>query len=416
MKVYLHTLGCRLNQSEIESMAARFAAAGHVIVTDPTQAGLCVVNTCAVTAEAARKSRQLIRRLHRANPQASLVVTGCFAQLEPEAAARLPGVTRVVSNDAKDEIAPPQVGEVSHLPPGALGRTRAFVKAQDGCNNHCAYCVTTLARGASRSRPLGEVIDEIDALAAAGYKEVVLTGVHLGAYGRDLGRHDDLSRLVRAVLERTSIPRVRLSSLEPWEIPADFFALWENPRFCRQLHLPLQSGAAATLRRMGRRTTPADFAALVGEARAHIPDLSLTTDIMVGFPGESEAEFAESLDFVRRMDFAKLHVFRYSPRPGTPAASMPGQVDGVTQRARSAQMQALSDEGARRFAARFVGRVMPVLWEAARPGEDGSFVNSGLTDNYLRVWLDVGRVLTNTITTACLVEVVEGGLRGDMVR
>jgi threonylcarbamoyladenosine tRNA methylthiotransferase MtaB len=322
----------------------------------------------------------------------------------------------VVPNDAKDEIAPLPVGKVTPLPPGALGRTRAFVKVQDGCNNRCAFCVTTLARGASRSRPLGEVIEEINALVAAGYKEAVLTGVHLGAYGRDLGRRDDLGGLVRAVLEQTAIPRVRLSSLEPWEVPAGFFALWENPRLCRHLHLPLQSGSAATLGRMGRRTTPADFAALVNRARAHIPDLSLTTDIMVGFPGETGAEFAESLAFVREMDFAKLHVFRYSPRPGTPAASMPGRVDGAAQRERSAQMQALSDEGARRFAARFVGRVMPVLWEAARTGEDGHFVNSGLTDNYLRVWLRISRVLTNTIASVRLVEVVDGGLRGELAR
>ncbi len=411
MKVYLHALGCRLNQSEIERMAARFAAAGHDLVHDSAHADLCVVNSCAVTIEAARKSRQLVRHLHRANPEAAITVTGCFAELAPEAAARLPGVTHVVPNDAKDNIAPAQ-SKAAPLPPGTHGRTRAFVKVQDGCNNRCAFCVTTIARGPSRSKAPDDIIAEINALVEAGYQEAVLSGVHLGAYGRDRDRHDDLGTLLRAVLRQTAIPRLRLSSLEPWDVPAGLFALWEDPRLCRHLHLPLQSGSAATLRRMARHTTPDDFAALVADARAHIPGLSITTDIIVGFPGETEAEFDESLAFVRAMDFAGLHIFRYSPRPGTKAASMPGRVNGQIQRARSAAMQALSDAGAARFMARALGQTMPVLWERAVRGSDGRFLNRGLTDTYLRVWLRSARVLTNMIVPVRLVAISDEGLQG----
>lgn len=416
MRVYLHTLGCRLNQAEIERMARQYAAAGHDVVADAADADVCVVNTCAVTGEAARKSRQLVRHLHRANPALSIIVTGCYAQLEPEAVARLPGVLQVVPNAEKDDIAPqPDNARPDEALPtsGTAGRTRAFVKVQDGCNNRCTFCVTTIARGASRSRPLSAVVAEIDALAGAGYKEVVLTGVHLGAYGRDLGT--DLFTLVRAVLDGTAIPRLRLSSLEPWDLAPGFFDLWQDGRLCRQLHLPLQSGAARTLRRMARRTTPAAYAALVESARARIPDLALTTDVIVGFPGETDAEFEESLAFARAMDFAKLHVFRYSPREGTAAASMSPQIDEATKRARSAQIQALSDEGGRRFAARFVGRVMSVLWEADAGARGRVWRNTGLTDNYLRVWLDAPRVLTNTITSVRLAGVCDGGLRGELV-
>jgi threonylcarbamoyladenosine tRNA methylthiotransferase MtaB len=287
---------------------------------------------------------------------------------------------------------------------------------QDGCDNHCTFCVITIARGASRSRPLREIVAEVNALAAAGYKEAVLTGVHLGAYGRDRGEHEDLSTLVRAVLGGTPILRLRVSSLEPWDILPDFFWLWQDPRLCRHLHLPLQSGSGATLRRMARRTTPAAFARLAAAARAHIPDLALTTDIMVGFPGETEAEFEESLAFVQEMDFAKLHVFRYSPRPGTAAAMMPGQVDEATKRSRSARMQALSEQGARRFRERFVGRVLPVLWESVEGIDQEGWRNSGLTDNYLRVRIVAPCVLSNTITPARLTGVVDGSLAGELVR
>lgn len=422
MRVYLEFTGCRLNQSEIETLARQFASAGHTIVASADEADLCVVNTCAVTNEAGRSSRNIIRRLNRANTAARIVATGCYAELAPQTVAALPGVRGVIGNLDKDRLVPIVLGEgvpaqaydrepLEREPlPGALGRTRAFVKAQDGCNNRCTFCVTTIARGPGRSRPLADVVHEVQALVAVGYREAVLTGVHLGSYGHDLGLADGLARLVRALLEHTDMPRLRLSSLEPWDLSPNFFELWENPRLCRHLHLPLQSGCDATLRRMARRTSQASFRALIEAARAAIPDLAVSTDVIAGFPGETDAEFETSFGFVRELDFMKLHVFRYSKRPGTAAARMAGHVAEEIKKARSARLLALSDEGAQRFARRFVGQSVTVLWEQVSGATPDGFVNNGLTDHYVRVELVAPEVLTNTIST-----VYGAGLHGGVV-
>jgi threonylcarbamoyladenosine tRNA methylthiotransferase MtaB len=230
----------------------------------------------------------------------------------------------------------------------------------------------------------------------------VLTGVHLGSYGHDLGDSDGLLHLVATILNETDIPRLRLSSLEPWDLSAAFFDLWTSPRLCRHLHLPLQSGCDHTLRRMRRNTTQADFSVLVAAARERIPDLSITTDVIVGFPGETEEEFAISKTFVEAMEFARLHVFRYSKRPGTPAARMREQVSTDAKKERSAQMQALSDEMEQRFARCFTGQRVPVLWEQVTGATEDGFVNVGYTDNYIRVKAIHPRVLTNYITPARL--------------
>jgi len=428
MRVYLETTGCRLNQSEVETLARQFRQAGHTIVHTAEEADLCVVNTCAVTREAARSSRNLIRRLNRSNSQAEIVATGCYAHLSPDAVGELPGVSQIVNNIEKDRLVP----LVLHMDPadpvfeqeplarepsaGALGRTRAFVKVQDGCNNHCTFCITTVARGAGRSRPVAEISSEIQALVDAGYHEAVLTGVHLGSYGHDHRDREGLPKLVRAILDDTDISRLRLSSLEPWDLKPDLFRLWENPRLCRHLHLPLQSGCDATLKRMARRTSQAAFRELVAAARSMIPDLAISTDIITGFPGETDDEFEDSFAFVREMDFMKLHVFRYSQRAGTSAARMPGQVPNDAKKERSARMLALSDEGAQRFYQRFVGREMAVLWEHNITGacEDGYF-NAGLTDNYIRVEMTAPRVLTNQIDSVRLSAVTDSGMRAEIV-
>jgi threonylcarbamoyladenosine tRNA methylthiotransferase MtaB len=257
---------------------------------------------------------------------------------------------------------------------------------------------------------------EVQALAAVGYQEIVLTGVHLGSYGHDQGKRAGLMELIRLILDQTEIPRLRLSSLEPWDLASEFFSLWENPRVCRHLHLPLQSGCDATLRRMARRTSQMAFRALVEAARTQIPDLALSTDLIVGFPGETDEEFESSYQFTREMDFMKLHVFRYSPRTGTAAARMPHQVPDPIKKERSARLFALSEENAARFAARFVGRKMDVLWEHIAGASEAGFQNTGLTDNYIRVDAEAPVVLTNTISTAQVVGVTKRGLVAEIGR
>jgi threonylcarbamoyladenosine tRNA methylthiotransferase MtaB len=432
MRIRLETLGCRLNISEIEGLARGFITAGHRVVGPGEQADLCVLNTCAVTGAAARKSRQLARHLKRTNPGAVLVVTGCYAELEPGQVSAL-GVDMVVGNPDKDQTVELVTGYVrrvrpelqfdesqpptsnlgcDYLYPGA--RTRAFIKVQDGCDKRCTFCIVTVARGAGRSRPADEVVAEVQRLIKAEYQEVVLSGVHLGSYGHDLGEGRGLYKLVGRLLDETGVPRLRLSSLEPWDLDEDFFALWENPRLGRHLHLPLQSGCDAILRRMARHTATTSFAELVRAARAAIPDLSVTTDIIVGFPGESEAEFAESLAFVEAMDFAKLHIFRYSRRARTAAASMPSQVQPQVIAERSRRMHTLGDQLERAFRRRFLGRTMDVLWETDEPNGDG-LLWSGLTDNYLRVSAPGGPSLRNVLTPVRLVADTPHGLAGEIV-
>ena len=419
MRIYVSSLGCKLNQSEMDSLAAQLARGGHQVVTEPGEAELCVFNTCAVTHVAAQKSRQALRRLHRDNPAARLVVTGCYAELAAEDLRHLPGVELVAGNREKEQLAM-ILGSAqpdSRFPdfPIPRFRTRAFVKIQDGCDNACTYCIIHVARGPQRSRPPAEVLAEVQACRAAGHQEVVLTGVHIGAYGRDrdgdLGV--DLWALVRRILVETDLPRLRLSSIEPWDLPGQALALWADPRLCRHLHLPLQSGCDATLRRMNRRYTVAEFAALVGAARAAIPDLAVTSDVIVGFPGETDVEFEASLAFVRDVGLAQVHVFPYSLRPGTPAARMLAQVPPPIKAERARRIRAAAAASARAFRQQFVGRTMPVLWESARLEEEGA-VWSGLTDNYLRVHAASAANLANTLTLARLIAVEGGGLRAQV--
>jgi threonylcarbamoyladenosine tRNA methylthiotransferase MtaB len=421
MKVYLDTVGCRLNQSEIEAYARQFRLAGHELVSDPRTADLAVINTCAVTAEAASDSRQKIRQVQRMGALRT-VVTGCWSTLQPGAAAALPGVSRVIANPDKDRLVPlllelPEhafdLEPVERQPlPGLRMRTRAFIKAQDGCDNRCTFCVTTLARGPGRSRPIAEVIADVQAAVQGGAQEAVLTGVHLGSWGKDLGENLHLRHLVQAVLRETDLPRLRLSSLEPWDLDAGFFELWQDARLCRHLHLPLQSGSAATLRRMARKTTPRDFARIMSAARSLVTDMAITTDIIVGFPGESEAEFQESLDFVQAMSFAGGHVFTYSAREGTAAARMPGQIPLAVRKQRNALMRAVLAESAAAYRSAFSGRVLEVLWESATALHADGWQLSGLTGNYLRVSALAPQRLWNQITPVRLTEQRADGFWG----
>jgi threonylcarbamoyladenosine tRNA methylthiotransferase MtaB len=394
MKIYLDTIGCRLNQSEIETYARQFRAAGHDLVPDPEEADLAVVNTCTVTAAAAADSRKKIRGISRVGvPQ--VVVTGCWSTLEPQAAAALEGVTLNVPNLEKGDLVPlvldlpPEDFDLEPLIrepiPGARLRTRAFIKVQDGCDNRCTFCVTTLARGPGRSRSIEAIIKEIRGALASGVQEIVLTGVHMGSWGADLVPNNTLATLVETLLAQTSPPRLRLSSLEPWDLGPGFFDLWRDERLAPHLHLPLQSGCQATLRRMARKITPQAYADLLNQIREAIPEVAITTDIIVGFPGETEVEFEESLDFIAQMGFARGHVFVYSAREGTAAARMPDQVPHPVRKSRGARMREVLDQSQRTYLEGFLGRRLPVLWERAVPLEPEGWTLDGLTGNYLRV-------------------------------
>jgi len=437
MRVRIDSVGCRLNIGEAEQIARTLAAAGHRLVGPGDAADLMVLNTCAVTHVAARKSRKLIRHWRRANPAAALVVTGCYAELSPTEVADL-GVDLVVGNQDKDEL--PRLlqdagllrddeevvpePDAFLLEPDVLSgpscdaggrRTRAFVKVQDGCDNKCTFCIVTVARGDSRSRTVSEIVAEIQQLVDAGFQEAVLSGVHLGSYGHERGEARGLYELVRRVLSETSIPRLRLSSLEPWDLGEDFFSLWqEDARLQPHVHLPLQSGCDATLQRMARRTDQESFRRLVDGARQRIPELSVTTDVIVGFPGETDDEFDTSIAFVEEMAFAKLHVFRYSRRDLTAAATMPGQVAPPVVQQRSNRMHALGAELETRFRRRLLGRTLPVLWESAEPREE-CLRWSGLTGNYVRVVAETATTvdLGNRVTDACLREVLPGAVWGE---
>lgn len=423
MKIYLTTLGCRLNEAEIETWTRQLEGGGHRVVSAPESAELMVLNTCAVTSEASRKSRRYVAGLHRQNPEAKLVVTGCYSELEPERARAQGGVDLVVGNADKEKLVPllTERVDVASMPaaaeePGGAHafrgtRTRAFVKVQDGCRNRCTFCIVTIARGSERSRSIDEVVGEIELLVARGYQEAVLTGVHLGGYGSDRGT--DLVTLVREILTRTEIRRLRLSSLEPWDLPDDFWRLWDDPRLMPHLHLPLQSGSDAVLKRMARRCPTGRYRELVSGLRERVSDLVVTTDLIVGFPGETEAEHAESLAFVEEIGFAHVHVFSYSRREGTTAARMPGHIDGKTRKRRSAQMRALADHMRRQALAAVDGQTREVLWEGeGEPLPDGRRRHFGYTDNYLRVLVErpaTSPTLENRVTPVRLRFDPEGG-------
>ncbi|HEU0294397.1 MAG TPA: tRNA (N(6)-L-threonylcarbamoyladenosine(37)-C(2))-methylthiotransferase MtaB [Anaerolineales bacterium] len=427
MKIYLDTIGCRLNQSEIETMARQFRAAGHEIVAAAEHADMAVVNTCAVTNEAASDSRGKIRHIARAGV-GEIIATGCWTTLQPKEAAALPNVLHVVPNSRKEGL----VAETLRLPPSTFNRqpfdieplsrqplpglhrrTRAFIKVQDGCDNQCTFCITTVARGESRSRPIADVILDIQSARAGGTKEIVLTGVHLGSWGYDFSMH--LKDLIKAILRETDTPRLRLSSLEPWDLDAGFFSLWNDKRLMPHLHLPLQSGSASTLKRMARKTTPESFRGLVAAARGLIPDVAITTDIIAGFPGETEAEFAETLDFVREMNFAGGHVFTYSARPGTGAARMKGQVKTGLRKTRNHVLHDALEESANSYRQKFTGRKMSVLWESTSEMGEWGWQMEGYTENYLRVRAFAPSPRWNELNDVMLIDMTDSTIKGEVV-
>jgi threonylcarbamoyladenosine tRNA methylthiotransferase MtaB len=397
----------------MESWSRKLAAMGCEIAQEPAQADLCIVNSCTVTHVAAQKSRQIVRRCARGNPQAKIVLTGCYARISPTEASQLPGVSLLGTADKEHLIEDVsahsgiRVAEAAKAQNMGSLHTRTLVKIQDGCDNSCTYCVVRIARGKHRSRPLQDVLEEVAAREAEGYQEIVLTGIHIGAYGRE--HNATLAGLVQTILRETRFPRLRLSSVEPWDLSQELLQLWENPRLCRHLHLPLQSGCDATLQRMNRRYSAAQFEELVRAAREAIPDLAVTTDVIVGFPGEDEREFSDSRALVSRLGFARIHVFPFSPRPGTIAADLPHPVSTTIARQRVTQMSQIAHQCDVAFRRRFLGRTLNVLWETQK----GS-VWRGLTDNYCRVEVVSTAAMGNCLLPTRLVELTDKGIRGEL--
>lgn len=410
MDVHLKTLGCRLNEAETERWAADFQDLGHRVVDDHQNPDLVVLNTCAVTHSAARKSRQLIRRIQRNNPHAKLVVSGCYASLQSDELSAMGGIDLLLDNSRKDQLAdiairdlhlesmPITATEPAETALFSRGRQRAFVKVQDGCRYRCTFCIVTLARGEESSKPIAEIVAEVNELHAHGVSEVILTGVHLGGYGSDLG--SNLYELILAVLQQTDMPRIRMGSLEPWDIPDGFFELFENPRLMPHLHLPLQSGSDSVLRRMARRCKTEDFARMAERARRSIPGFHLTSDVIVGFPGETDPEWRQSLEFIQSIGFAHLHIFSYSKRAGTKAAALPGQVAEAVKKQRSQQLHALAAQMKRQHLQNMVGTCQEVLWEEHQAASNQHPAFLGYTPNYTRVELagEADCDLTNRIT------------------
>ena len=429
MLVHLKTLGCRLNEAEMESWSREFHRRGHRLTHNPQQADVVVVNTCAVTEEAVRKSRKLIRQAHRKNPNAKLIISGCYASLAPADSFNAAGVDLVVSNQDKEQLVEiasreldlrvmpemaTQPGDQTLLP---RNRQRAFIKVQDGCRYQCTFCIVTQARGDERSRPLSEIIEEINRLQGEGVNEVVLAGVHLGGYGSDTG--SDLSELIRAVLQQTSIPRLRIGSLEPWDLPDDFPQLFENPRFMPHLHLPLQSGTDSVLQRMARRCKVAEYRELVNRLRQVVPSINITTDIIVGFPGETEAEWSQTLQSVESIGFGHIHIFAYSAREGTVAAKLKAPISREIIRQRSQQLHDLGEQLKLATLKQFIGTESTLLIET-HSNEGGESLWSGYTANFLRVVLaapaDAG--LKNRQVEVKLLAISEDGerLRAELIQ
>jgi threonylcarbamoyladenosine tRNA methylthiotransferase MtaB len=415
LNINFQALGCRLNEAELESWATQFLQSGHQVTTDPTDADMVIFNSCSVTAAADRKSRQQINRLHRDNPEAHLIVTGCHASLNPESVKNHLGVDMVVANDRKDnlvedaiqyfDLESTQVADQSINPLFLRGRHRAFIKVQDGCRYRCTYCIVTLARGEEKSRSPEDILAEVKQIHSQGINEIVITGVHVGGYGSDIG--SDLHRLLADILEFTDIPRIRLASVEPWDLPDQFFELFGDTRLMPHMHLPIQSGCDSVLRRMARRCKTAEFARIVDKARDAVPLFNITTDLITGFPGETEDEWRQTLQFVEQIGFGHMHIFPFSARAGTKAARLPDQLEKSVKKARSAEMHVIAREMKRKELERHIGQKEDVLWEQSM--SDSQSMWQGYTRYYHKVSSYQPAVTSASVSSVTLDGVSEDG-------
>ncbi len=417
-KVAFKTLGCRLNQAESEKALEQLGSRGFDLAHAGEEPDVVVINTCTVTRESTASSRRLIRRTAAEHPRATVVVTGCYAVSNPEEVEAIPGVDLVVSNDGKDRIAEliTAVPTVRRLPltvrPAPLERlrTRVAVKAQTGCDEWCTFCIIPRTRGPLRSYPEEEIVADVRRQVERGVREVVLTGVHLGKYGEDRDERDGLARLVDRLTAIQGLLRLRISSVLPVQVTAALVErVRDDPKVCRHLHVPLQAGDDTVLERMHRPYRIARFLERVEHAKAGIPGLGLSTDVIVGFPGETAEQFGATMRVVEQVGFSKLHVFRYSQRPGTPAADMPDQVPEPEKKARARELIALGNELRRRFHERHVGRRLEVLVEGSGEG-----IADGTSDNYIKVRFPGGPELANRMMTVRGLRADGEGMEGEL--
>ena len=427
-KAAFYTLGCKVNQYETEAMSELFGKAGYEIVDFESAADVYVINTCTVTGMSDRKSRQIIRRAKKINPDAIIAVTGCYAQTSPDAVRMIDGVNVIIGTKDRGKIVSMVENAKKSSKTDAVSdimqthtfedlsvktyrdRTRAYIKIQEGCNQFCSYCIIPYARGPIRSRPFSDVLNEIKLLSASGFSEIVLTGIHVASYGLDLEKYD-LADLILAADKFEGIKRIRLSSIEPMTLDKSFIRRIKNAKtLCPHFHISLQSGCDETLFRMNRKYTTEDYAKIADGIRESFEDAAITTDIMVGFPGETDEEFSKTVDFVKKIGFADAHIFQYSPRKGTPAAARSDQISPEVKFKRSKIISEITEKSKIEFQKSFIGKTKEVLFE--KRAENGLF--EGKTDNYLTVAVPCEEDLSGRFFSVLLKETAPFGILGEI--
>ena len=411
-------VGCRLNQAEIEQLALSLTEAGVEVVSDPEDADEIVINTCCVTAKASADSRKMLRHHRTLYPNAHVIGTGCWVSIsKDEPAEQQLMLHQAYNNATKDQIlvdlldkASPNTAAFEHSRPdlGSRNRTRGFVKVQDGCDNRCAYCLTQVARGRSVSTDAANVIAYSRKLHNLGVNEIVLTGVQLGSWGEDLKPRQSISDLLRMLLEETQIPRIRLSSIEPWDVSSELIALFADPRLCPHLHIPLQSGSDEILRKMNRPMNIARFREILESIRAEKPDFAITTDIICGFPGEGDELFDQSLEFIRDCQFSGGHVFPFSALQGTAAFAMDSQVQHAIRRERTSKVRQVLDQSERAFISSRLGKSATILFEG-KDQHQGDWFWQGWSEDFLKVFVPSAQDLHNQILNVRLEELTPSG-------
>ncbi|GAV22046.1 tRNA (N(6)-L-threonylcarbamoyladenosine(37)-C(2))-methylthiotransferase MtaB [Carboxydothermus pertinax] len=430
-KVAFYTLGCKVNQYETEALKGAFQEKGYEVVDFNDYADAYIINTCTVTHLSDRKSRQMIRKAAQKNPEAVIAAVGCYAQVAPEEVLKIPEVNLVLGTVHKNRLVElvekvfadrkkinavasfEELAEFEEMPLKLTpGKARAFVKIQEGCNSYCAYCIIPYARGPLRSRKLTEVVAEVKSLTQKGFSEIVLTGIHTGAYGQEKKELPKLADLVEELFKIPELKRLRLSSIEPQDFTLDLLEVLANsPKFCRHLHLPLQSGDDEILKAMRRKYTASEYLRLIETIKERIPDIALTSDVIVGFPRETEQQFLNSYNLIKKAGFMDVHVFKFSPRYGTLAAKMPGQVPEREKERRSLLLINLKGELFTNYASKFIGKTLEVVPEEL--GNEGLW--EGHSDNYLKVKFSGNNIKRGKIYPVKITEVKEGYVLGEML-